>query len=162
MGKGTKEICLTGKIKRTGVIEVPIGISLKEIVYDIGGGAPEGTELKAVLTGGPAGGCIPKELFNTPLDYEPLQSLGSIMGSGGLVVLNNESCIVDTAKFFMSFTQAESCGKCTPCREGTKRLLEMLTKITRGVGEEKDIEIVMKKTARKGTTRRLLLIPMEL
>lgn len=138
--KGTKEICLTGKIKRTGVIEVPMGMKIKEIVYDIGGGCPEGTELKAVLTGGPAGGCIPKEFFDTPLDYETLQELGSIMGSGGMVVLNNESCMVDAAKFFMGFTQSESCGKCTPCREGTKRLLEMLTNITRGVGEEKDIE----------------------
>jgi NADH:ubiquinone oxidoreductase subunit F (NADH-binding)/NAD-dependent dihydropyrimidine dehydrogenase PreA subunit/(2Fe-2S) ferredoxin len=138
--KGTKEICLTGKVKRTGVIEVPIGMPLKEIVFDIGGGCPDKTEFKAVLTGGPAGGCIPKDQMDVPLDYESLQALGSIMGSGGMVVLNNENCMVEVARFFMSFTQAESCGKCTPCREGTKRLLEMLTNITRGVGEEKDIE----------------------
>jgi NADH-quinone oxidoreductase subunit F len=140
--KGTKEICLAGKIKRGGVIEVAMGTTLKEIVYDIGGGAPEGTELKAVLTGGPAGGCIPKALLDTQLDYETLQGLGSIMGSGGVVVLNNEDCMVEIARYFMSFTQQESCGKCTPCREGTKRLLEMITNITKGVGEEKDIEKV--------------------
>lgn len=138
--KGTKEICLTGKVKRAGVIEVPMGATLKEIVFEIGGGAPDGTEVKAVLTGGPAGGCVPVEKFDTPLDYESLQSLGSIMGSGGIVVLNNESCMVEVARYFMSFTQQESCGKCTPCREGTKRLLEMLTNITRGVGTVEDID----------------------
>lgn len=138
--KGTKEICLTGKIMRTGVVEVPIGMPLKEIIFDIGGGVPEGTEFKAVLSGGPAGGCIPASQLDTPLDFEPLQALGAIMGSGGMVVLNNESCMVEIARYFMFFTQQESCGKCTPCREGTKRLFEMISSITRGIGKEEDIE----------------------
>jgi NADH-quinone oxidoreductase subunit F len=138
--KGTKMICLTGKIKRTGVIEVPIGTVIKEIVYNIGGGAPEKTKIKAVLAGGPAGGCVPESLLDTPLDYESLQSIGAIMGSGGFVVLNNESCMVDVARHFMNFSQEESCGKCTPCREGTRRLLEMITNITRGVGDNNSIE----------------------
>lgn len=132
--KGTKVVCLTGKIKRTGVIEVPMGTKLREIIFEIGGGMPKGTEFKAVLSGGPAGGCIPKEKLDTPLDYESLQELGAIMGSGGMVVINNEACMVDVARYFMNFTQEESCGKCTPCREGTKRLLEMLTNVLRGVG----------------------------
>ncbi|MBU0628182.1 MAG: 4Fe-4S binding protein [Nanoarchaeota archaeon] len=138
--KGTKVVCLTGKIKRTGIVEVPMGTKLRDIVYEIGGGTPEGTEFKAILSGGPAGGCIPKEHLDTPLDYETLQALGAIMGSGGMVVINNEACMVDVARYFMNFTQEESCGKCTPCREGTKRLLEMLIKVTRGVGGEKDID----------------------
>jgi NADH:ubiquinone oxidoreductase subunit F (NADH-binding)/(2Fe-2S) ferredoxin/NAD-dependent dihydropyrimidine dehydrogenase PreA subunit len=138
--KGTNMICLTGKVKRSGVIEVPMGISLKEVVNDIGGGVPEGTTLKAVLSGGPAGGTIPADKLDTPLDYETLQALGTIMGSGGFIVLNNQSCIVNIAKFFMNFCQEESCGKCTPCREGTKRLLELLTKITNGSGSDADIE----------------------
>jgi len=138
--KGTKDICLTGEVKRTGVIEVPLGTPLREIVCTIGGGAPEGTHLKAVLLGGPAGGCIPYDKLDVPLDYEPLQALGAIMGSGGLVVLNNETCMVDIARFFMKFTQEESCGKCTPCREGTKRLLEMLTNITTGRAKPVDLK----------------------
>jgi NADH:ubiquinone oxidoreductase subunit F (NADH-binding)/NAD-dependent dihydropyrimidine dehydrogenase PreA subunit/(2Fe-2S) ferredoxin len=142
--KGTKEICLAGNVKRGGVIEVPIGTTIREIVYDIGGGCPDGTEFKAVLTGGPAGGCVPRELMDTPVDYEPLQALGSIMGSGGMIVLTDNDCMVDTAKFFMGFTQSESCGKCTPCREGTKRLLEMLTNITRGAGKQEDIDRILK------------------
>jgi NADH:ubiquinone oxidoreductase subunit F (NADH-binding)/NAD-dependent dihydropyrimidine dehydrogenase PreA subunit/(2Fe-2S) ferredoxin len=133
--KGTKMLCLTGKIKHTGVVEVPIGTIMREVVYDIGGGAPEKTKIKAVLAGGPAGGCVPEHLLDTPLDYETLQSIGAIMGSGGFVVLNDESCMVDVARFFMNFSQEESCGKCTPCREGTKRLLEMLINITKGVGD---------------------------
>ncbi len=133
--KGTKVICLAGKINRAGIIEVPVGTKLNEIVYDIGGGTPKGTKLKALLSGGPAGGCIPENKLDTPLDYEPLQELGAIMGSGGLIVINDKSCMVDVAKYFMAFTQQESCGKCTPCREGTKRLLEMLTNVTRGVGD---------------------------
>jgi NADH:ubiquinone oxidoreductase subunit F (NADH-binding)/(2Fe-2S) ferredoxin len=136
--KGTKEICLTGKVRRPGVIEVPMGIKLSEIIFDIGGGCPEGTQFKAVLTGGPAGGCVPKEKLDLPLDYESLQSIGSIMGSGGMVVLNDESCMVEVARYFMNFTQLESCGKCTPCREGTRRLLEMLTQVTKGVSTESD------------------------
>jgi NADH:ubiquinone oxidoreductase subunit F (NADH-binding) len=138
--KGTKVICLTGKIQRTGIIEVPMGTSLRDIIFEIGGGPPKNTRFKAVLSGGPAGGCIPEEKLDTPLDYEPLQALGAIMGSGGLVVINDEGCMVDVAKYFMNFTQEESCGKCTPCREGTKRLLEMLINITRGVGKEEDLQ----------------------
>ena len=130
--KGTKEICLTGHIKRPGVIEVPIGITLREIIYDIGGGTPEGTDFKAALVGGPAGGCVPKELLDTPLDYEAMGAIGAIMGSGGFVVIDSTSSMVEAAKFFMSFTQDESCGKCTPCREGTKRLLEMLQRLIEG------------------------------
>ncbi len=132
--KGTKVICLAGKIKRAGIIEVPIGTKISEIVYDIGGGCPDGTTFKAVLSGGPAGGCIPKEKIDTPLDFEPLQAIGAIMGSGGLVIINDEACMVEVARYFMQFTQEESCGKCTPCREGTKRLLEMLVDVTRGNG----------------------------
>jgi len=137
---GTKEICLAGNIVRSGIIEVPLGITLGEIIYDIGGGTPPGTQFKAVLTGGPAGGCVPKELMKTPLDYETLQALGSIMGSGGMVVLTSRDCMIDTARFFMGFTQVEACGKCTPCREGTKRLLEMLTRIKGCEGKPEDIE----------------------
>ena len=139
--KGTKMLCLTGKIKHTGVIEVPLGISLKEVVYGIGGGShPENTKIKAVLAGGPAGGCVPENLLDTALDYETLQSIGAIMGSGGFVVLNDESCMIDVARYFMNFSQEESCGKCTPCREGTKRLLEMLISITRGIGDQSLID----------------------
>jgi len=135
--KGTKMLCLTGKIKHTGVVEVPIGINLRDVVYNIGGGAaPEGTKIKAVLAGGPAGGCIPENLLDTLLDYETLQSVGAIFGSGGFVVLNDEACMVEVARYFMNFSQEESCGKCTPCREGTRRLLEMLISITRGVGDK--------------------------
>lgn len=130
--KGTKEICLTGRTRRPGVIEVPIGITLREIIYDIGGGTPKGTEFKAAQVGGPAGGCVPKDLLDTPLDYESMAAIGTIMGSGGFVVIDNTQSMVDVAKFFMSFTQDESCGKCTPCREGTKRLLEMLQRLTEG------------------------------
>jgi NADH:ubiquinone oxidoreductase subunit F (NADH-binding)/NAD-dependent dihydropyrimidine dehydrogenase PreA subunit len=138
--KGTKEICLTGKIKHTGIAEVPIGTSLREIVFDIGGGTADGTEFKAILSGGPAGGCIPSQFLGTPLDYENLQALGAIMGSGGMVVIDNESCMVEVARYFMKFTKEESCGKCTPCREGTTRLYEMITNVTRGIGKETDLE----------------------
>ncbi len=142
--KGTKVVCLTGNVEKTGVIEVPMGMPLKEIIFDIGGGCPEGTEFKAVQSGGPSGGCIPLDRLDTSLDYEAIQALGAIVGSGGLVVLNNKTCMVDLAKFFMTFTQEESCGKCTPCREGTKRLLEMLEKITLGMGSPDDIEKIEK------------------
>ena len=141
---GTKTICLAGKINKPGIIEVPFGTPLKDIVHDIGGGVPEGTKLKAVQTGGPAGGCIPTPLMNTPLDYETLTELGSIMGSGGIIVLNDENCMVDVAKYFMSFTQDESCGKCTPCREGTMRLLELLEKVTDGRASSKDLDLIKK------------------
>ena len=141
--KGTKVFALTGKTKNTGLIEVPMGISLKEIIYDIGGGIAKEKEFKAVQTGGPSGGCIPAELIDIKMDYESLAKVGSIVGSGGLVVLDNTDCMVSIAKFFLEFTQAESCGKCVPCRIGTKRLLEILDRITEGKGREGDIELLL-------------------
>ncbi len=138
--KGTKILCLTGKVKRTGVIEVPFGIKIKEIVFSIGGGCPDNTKFKALLSGGPAGGCLTKKDLENPLDFEVMASLGTIMGSGGFIITNNTSCMVSVAKYFTSFTQEESCGKCTPCREGTKRLLEMLTQISRGNGTEETLK----------------------
>lgn len=138
--KGTKTICLTGKINRTGVVEVPFGIPLKDLVFSIGGGMINNTKFKALLSGGPAGGFLPEDKLNTPLDYETLQELGTIIGSGGFIVANENSCIINIAKFFIDFTQQESCGKCTPCREGSKRLLELLTKVTRGTATKEDLE----------------------
>jgi NADH:ubiquinone oxidoreductase subunit F (NADH-binding)/(2Fe-2S) ferredoxin len=140
--KGTKVFALTGKVKNTGLIEVPFGITLREIIYDIGGGIEGGRSFKAVQTGGPSGGCIPAELLDLEVDYESLAQVGSIVGSGGMVVLDETDCMVNTAKFFLEFTQSESCGKCTPCRVGTKRLLEMLERITSGKGQEGDIEFL--------------------
>lgn len=142
--KGTKVFALTGKIKNSGLIEVPMGIPLREIIYDIGGGIEGGKAIKAVQTGGPSGGCIPAELLDTPVDFESLGRVGSIVGSGGMVVLDETDCMVNIAKFFLEFTQAESCGKCVPCRIGTKRLLEVLTRITKGAGKEGDIEMLEK------------------
>ncbi|MFH0875750.1 MAG: NADH-ubiquinone oxidoreductase-F iron-sulfur binding region domain-containing protein [archaeon] len=142
--KGTHTICLTGNIKRTGIMEVPLGITLREIIYDIGGGCPDGSEFKAVQSGGPSGGCIPKEKIDTPVDYETLNALGAIMGSGGMVVMSNKDCMVDVAKYFMQFVQEESCGKCTPCREGTRRMLELLTKVTDGLADETTIPTLKK------------------
>ncbi len=138
--KGTKVFALAGKVVNTGLIEVPMGTTLREIVYDIGGGLLEGKKLKAIQTGGPSGGCLPEEYIDTPIDYENLAQAGSIMGSGGMIVIDEDSCMVDIAKFFLEFTQNESCGKCTPCREGTKRMLEILTRLTEGKGKEGDIE----------------------
>jgi NADH-quinone oxidoreductase subunit F len=138
--KGTKVFALTGKIKNSGLIEVPMGISLREIVYDIGGGCEKKRELKAVQTGGPSGGCIPASHIDMPVDYESLLSIGSMMGSGGMVVMDSATCMVDMSKFFLSFTQSESCGKCVPCRIGTKRMLEILTRITEGRGSKDDID----------------------
>jgi len=140
--KGTKNFSLTGKIVRTGLIEVPMGITLREIVYDIGGGIPEGKRLKAVQTGGPSGGFIPEKLINLPVDYESLAQAGSIMGSGGMVVTDEDTCMVDMTKFFLTFTQAESCGKCIPCRWGTKQMLDILEDITDGRGRPGDIELL--------------------
>lgn len=140
--KGTKIICLTGKVNRPGVIEVPFGTPIRDIVYDIGGGVPEGTELKAVQTGGPAGGCIPAYNIDIQLDYETLAEAGAIVGSGGLVVMNSQDCMVDVSRYFMKFTQQESCGKCTPCREGTMRLLEILEKITEGAADRNDLLLI--------------------
>ncbi len=132
--KGTKVFALGGKIVNTGLVEVPMGITLREIIYDIGGGCPNGKKFKAVQTGGPSGGCLTEEQLDTPIDYEHLTAAGSMMGSGGMIVLDEDNCMVDVARFYMEFICDESCGKCTPCRVGTKRLLEMLTKITEGEG----------------------------
>jgi NADH:ubiquinone oxidoreductase subunit F (NADH-binding)/(2Fe-2S) ferredoxin/Pyruvate/2-oxoacid:ferredoxin oxidoreductase delta subunit len=140
--KGTKVFALTGKVRNTGLIEVPMGIRLGEIIYDIGGGIIGDKQFKAVQTGGPSGGCIPAELLDTPVDYESLGRVGSIIGSGGMVVLDETDCMVNIAKFFLEFTQAESCGKCVPCRIGTKRLLEILDRITKGLGKEGDLELL--------------------
>ncbi len=139
---GTKVFSLSGKVKNTGLIEVPLGVSLREIVYDIGGGIEGGKAFKALQTGGPSGGCVPAELLDLEVDYESLAQAGSIMGSGGMVVLDETSCMVNTAQFFLEFTQSESCGKCTPCRIGTKRMLEILQRITSGNGREGDIELL--------------------
>ncbi|MBL7208537.1 MAG: NADH-quinone oxidoreductase subunit NuoF [Dehalococcoidia bacterium] len=140
--KGTKNFSLAGKVVRTGLIEVPMGITLREIVYDIGGGIPENKRLKAVQTGGPSGGFIPVSLMDLPVDYESLTQAGSIMGSGGMVVIDEDTCMVDMTKFFLTFTQAESCGKCIPCRWGTKQMLDILEDITNGRGRPGDIELL--------------------
>jgi len=140
--KGTKVFALAGKVNRTGLIEVPMGISLQEIIYEIGGGPPDGKRFKAVQTGGPSGGFLPASLLNLPVGYEELTEAGSIMGSGGMIVLDEDNCIVDTAKFFLSFTQAESCGKCVPCRLGTKQMLDILEDITNGKGKPEDIDLL--------------------
>jgi NADH:ubiquinone oxidoreductase subunit F (NADH-binding) len=139
---GTKVFSLAGKVERGGLIEVPMGITIREIVEDIGGGVGEGRLFKAVQVGGPSGGCIPAALADTPVDYEALTEAGAIMGSGGLVVLDNTDCMVDIARYFMSFTQQESCGKCTYCRVGTKRMLEILDRLCEGRGKKGDIELL--------------------
>lgn len=138
--KGTKVFALTGKVNNTGLVEVPMGITLREIIFEIGGGIVGGKKFKGVQIGGPSGGCIPDQLIDTPIDYESLLAAGAMMGSGGLVVMDETTCMVDLARFFLNFTQAESCGKCTPCREGTKRMLEILTRICDGKGVPEDIE----------------------
>ena len=138
--KGTKVFALTGKIKNSGLIELPMGTTIREIIYDIGGGIPNGKEFKAVQMGGPSGGCIPAEYLDTPIDYKSLSDLGSMMGSGGMIVVDEDSCMVDLAKFFLQFTVDESCGKCTPCRIGNKRILEILTKITEGKATMDDLD----------------------
>jgi NADH:ubiquinone oxidoreductase subunit F (NADH-binding)/(2Fe-2S) ferredoxin len=138
--KGTKIFSLVGKINNTGLVEVPMGISLKEIIFDIGGGIAGGKKFKAVQTGGPSGGCIPEELLDLPIDYESLTKAGSIMGSGGMIVMDEDTCMVDLARYFLKFTVEESCGKCTPCRVGTRHLVELLNKICEGDGEEGDLE----------------------
>ena len=140
--KGTKVIALTGKIRNTGLIEIPMGMPLKDIIFKIGGGIEGDKLFKAVQTGGPSGGCIPQQFIDLPVDYEGLKSVGSMMGSGGMVVLDETDCMVNIAKFFLQFTQDESCGKCVPCRIGTKRLLEILTRITEGKGKKGDIELL--------------------
>ena len=140
--KGTKVFALTGKINNTGLAEVPMGITMREIIYDIGGGINGGKKFKAVQIGGPSGGCLPESMLDLSIDCDSLTAAGAMMGSGGLVVMDEDTCMVDVAKFFLNFTQSESCGKCTPCREGTKRMLEVLTRITEGQGREGDIELL--------------------
>ena len=138
--KGTKVFALGGKIKHTGLVEVPMGTTLRQIVEEVGGGIPNGKKFKAAQTGGPSGGCIPAEHFDVPVDYEHLAELGSIVGSGGMIIMDEDNCMVDIAKFFLEFTVDESCGKCTPCRIGTRRMLEILTKITEGNGTLEDLD----------------------
>jgi NADH-quinone oxidoreductase subunit F len=142
--KGTKVFALTGKVKNSGLIEVPMGITMREIIYDIGGGMEKDKALKAVQTGGPSGGCIPAGMVDVRVDYESLAEVGSIVGSGGMIALDEDDCMVNVARYFLQFTQSESCGKCVPCRIGTKRLLEILDRITRGQGKEGDIELLVK------------------
>ncbi len=140
--KGTKVFALSGKIKRGGLVEITMGRTLREVIYDIGGGIREDKEFKAVQMGGPSGGCIPKHLLDTVIDYKALQATGAIMGSGGMVVMDESTCMVNTARFFLDFTSKESCGKCVPCRIGTKRMLEILSRIVDGEGKEGDIELL--------------------
>ncbi len=140
--KGTKVFALAGRIKNIGLIEVPMGISLRDIIYQIGGGIPDGKQFKAVQTGGPSGGCIPEEHLDIPVDYESLAKIGSIMGSGGMIVMDETSCMVDVAKYFMEFCRSESCGKCIPCRAGTAQLHELLEKITAGNAGPADLALI--------------------
>jgi len=140
--KGTMVFSLVGKINNTGLVEVPMGITLRELIYDIGGGIPGGKKFKAVQTGGPSGGCIPESLLDLPVDYEALTEAGSMMGSGGMIVMDETTCMVDVARYFLGFTKEESCGKCTPCREGIERMYEILTDICEGRGKEGDIELL--------------------
>jgi len=151
--KGTKTFSLVGKVERTGLIEVPFGITLGEIIYNIGGGILKGKNFKAVQTGGPSGGCLSSAFLNSPVDYESLTGAGSIMGSGGMIVLDEDSCVVDIARYFLSFTQKESCGKCVPCRVGTRQMLDILERITQGRGQPGDIERLQKlaETVRDGS-----------
>jgi len=151
--KGTKIFSLVGKINNTGLVEVPMGMTLKEIIYDIGGGVKDNKKFKAVQTGGPSGGCIPAEMLNLPIDFETLTKAGSMMGSGGMIVMDEDTCMVDVARYFLDFTQQESCGKCVPCRIGTKQLVDILTRITQGKGEEGDIEKLedLAKTVKDGS-----------
>ncbi len=156
---GTKVFALAGKVEHTGLVEVPMGSTLRQVVFGIGGGVPDGKEVKAIQTGGPAGGCIPAEWLDTKVDFDSLAAKGSIMGSGGMIVLDTDSCMVDVAKFFMTFSQDESCGKCTPCREGTTRVVEILERITQGQGEPQDLSklerlcILMKRSSLCGLGR---------
>jgi len=140
--KGTKIFSLVGKINNTGLVEVPMGIALREIIYDIGGGIPGGKRFKAVQTGGPSGGCIPESLLDLPVDFDELTKAGSMMGSGGMIVMDEDNCMVDIAKYFLTFLEEESCGKCVPCREGIKRMREILDEITEGRGKDGDIELL--------------------
>jgi len=138
--KGTKVFALVGKVNNTGLVEVPMGITLREIVFDIGGGIPGGKKFKAVQTGGPSGGCIPDKFLDMGVDFDKLSEIGSMMGSGGMIVMDERTCMVDVARYFLEFLVTESCGKCVPCREGVKRLYEIVDRITHGKGQEGDIE----------------------
>jgi len=140
--KGTKIFSLVGKINNTGLVEVPMGITLREIIYDIGGGIPQGKKFKAIQTGGPSGGCLPESLIDLPVDFDRLTEAGSMMGSGGMIVMDEDTCMVDIARYFVKFLTEESCGKCVPCREGLDRMLDILTDITEGKGKEEDIELL--------------------
>jgi NADH-quinone oxidoreductase subunit F len=142
--KGTKTFALVGKVERTGLVEVPLGIKLREIIFGVGGGILNGRKFKAVQTGGPSGGCLPASLLDSPVDYESLTAAGSIMGSGGMIVMDEDTCVVDMTRYFLTFTQAESCGKCVPCRVGTRHMLMILQRITRGEGEPGDIELLQR------------------
>jgi NADH-quinone oxidoreductase subunit F len=145
--KGTKIFSLVGKINNTGLVEVPMGITLREIIYDIGGGIREGKKFKAVQTGGPSGGCLPESLLDLPVDFDELTKAGSMMGSGGMIVMDETTCMVDIAKYFLTFLEEESCGKCVPCREGVKRMRQILDDITEGKGAEKDIDLLERLSA---------------
>jgi NADH-quinone oxidoreductase subunit F len=151
--KGTKIFSLVGKINNTGLVEVPMGISLREIIFDIGGGIKDGKKFKAVQTGGPSGGCIPAEHLDSPIDFDTLNKAGSIMGSGGMIVMDEDNCMVDVARYFLKFTQEESCGKCVPCRVGTRQMVDILTRITQGEGKPGDIEELeeLAETVRQGS-----------
>jgi NADH:ubiquinone oxidoreductase subunit F (NADH-binding)/(2Fe-2S) ferredoxin/Pyruvate/2-oxoacid:ferredoxin oxidoreductase delta subunit len=151
--KGTKIFSLVGKINNTGLVEVPMGISLREIIYEIGGGIKDGKKFKAVQTGGPSGGCIPADMLDLTIDFDTLTKAGSMMGSGGMIVMDEDTCMVDVARYFLEFTQEESCGKCVPCRVGTRQLVDILTRITQGKGEERDIEKLqdLAKTVKSGS-----------
>jgi NADH:ubiquinone oxidoreductase subunit F (NADH-binding)/(2Fe-2S) ferredoxin/NAD-dependent dihydropyrimidine dehydrogenase PreA subunit len=140
--KGTKVFSLVGKVKNTGLVEVPMGMTLRQIIYDIGGGIPDGKAFKAVQTGGPSGGCIPAEFLDEPVDFDRLTELGSMMGSGGMIVMDEDTCMVSVAKYFLEFLKQESCGKCTPCREGLAQMLDVLSRITRGEGREGDLDLL--------------------
>jgi NADH:ubiquinone oxidoreductase subunit F (NADH-binding)/NAD-dependent dihydropyrimidine dehydrogenase PreA subunit len=140
--KGTKVFSLVGKIKNTGLLEIPMGITLREVIYEIGGGILDDRKFKAIQTGGPSGGCLPEGLIDLPVDYEELTQVGAIMGSGGMIVMDDKTCMVDVAKYFVSFLEDESCGKCVPCREGTKRMHQILTRITQGRGKPEDMDLL--------------------
>jgi len=140
--KGTKIFSLVGKVNNTGLVEVPMGMTLREVIFDIGGGIPKGKKFKGIQTGGPSGGVIPEGLLDTPIDFDELTKAGSMMGSGGMIVMDEDNCMVDIAKYFISFLEGESCGKCVPCREGLKRMREILTDITEGRGKDGDIELL--------------------
>lgn len=145
--KGTKVFALTGAVRNIGLVEVPMGTSLRTIIFDVGGGIPNKRKFKAVQLGGPSGGCVPEEYLDTPVDYESIAKVGAIMGSGGMIVMDDRTCMVDMARFFMDFIQEESCGKCTPCREGTRRMLEILDRISQGKGEPEDLETLERLSA---------------